>query len=83
MSITDGDNFKGRCSLCLTFDGKDRVINRSQLPIMYLHAKFEQNRSIDGQDMAYLVFQGCSALKPGLVKLLPNEKEGRTVAWLQ
>ena len=30
--------------------------------------------------MAYLVFQGCSALKPGLVKLLPNEKEGCTVA---
>ena len=55
------DTFKGRCGLCLTFEGKDHVINRSQVPISYLHTKFEQNRSMDGRDRAYLVFQGCSA----------------------
>ena len=63
--INGRDTFKGHCSLCLTFEGKDYVINRAQLPIRYLHAKFEQNRSIDGRDIAYLVFQGCWALFKG------------------
>ena len=32
------------------FDGKDHEINQVQVPIGYLHAKFEQNLSINGRD---------------------------------
>ena len=77
-SINCLDTFKGRCGLCLTFDGKDHVINRSQVPISYLHAKFEQNRSIDGRDMAYLFFQGCSAfLRVHRTSAAPGSRSGK------
>ena len=39
--------FKGRCGLCLAFDCKGHVTSRSGSSISYLHAKFEQNRSIN------------------------------------
>ena len=34
----------------VAFDGKDHEINQVQVPISYLHAKFEQNWSINGRD---------------------------------
>ena len=39
--------FKGCCGLCLAFDCKGQVTNHQRWPLSYLHAKFEQNWSIN------------------------------------
>ena len=40
---------KGPCGLCLAFDCKGHVASHSWGAISYLHAKFEQNRSINAK----------------------------------
>ena len=42
--------FKGRCGLCSAFAFKGHATNYQQCLMGYLHAKFEQNRSISTMD---------------------------------
>ena len=58
MALIIKGQLKAKAPIFWPFDGKGHKTNWGQLPIRYLYTKFEQNRSINGQD----TFKGCYSL---------------------
>ena len=61
MAFTIKGQLKAAAPIFWPFDMKGHKTNWERLPISYLHVKCEQNRSIDGREIAYLVFK---AIRP-------------------
>ena len=65
LSLFVAFTIKGQTKAAAAFKGISAIywpiVFKFGMQISYLHTKFEQNRSMDGRDRAYFVFQGCSA----------------------